>query len=358
METPKFIKVKPKDDTSNNGEIKNYESKDESLTFGHLFFTWVDSFTMHAIPNIFRTKHSFIKLMWILCFLTSSGLCAFTVYQNINNYFQFNVVTTTRLHREIPMIFPTITICNYNAFVTKYSYAYVKQTLSMFNITDLTNSTMLSVLISSVYNTTKNYYAARLILLEIAKSQKIDEQTKKLFGYSFDKFFISCFYGSLECNKDDFVSIYDTYHGNCFRFNSGKYENGTSAKLKTTSKVGKYDGLALELFVGDGEDPASLAMGAGAHIFVHNNTLTPISHEGIDLNTGTTTNIVVSKVYRSKMPYPYSGCQAGLDDPNGYDSILFKKIKESNNSYRQSDCIVFLIFFMIYPKSLQLHSRG
>ena len=79
-------------------------------------------------------------------------------------------------------------------------------------------------------------------------------------------------------------------------------------------------------------------MSVGAHIFVHNDSLTPSAFEGIDLDVGHITNIAVHKSYISKLPKPYSDCTQNLDDINSFDSDLFRFIIKQNNTYRQTDC--------------------
>ena len=79
-------------------------------------------------------------------------------------------------------------------------------------------------------------------------------------------------------------------------------------------------------------------MSVGAHIFIHNDSLTPSPFEGIDLDVGHITNIAVQKSYISKLPKPYSDCTENLDDINSFDSDLFRFIIQLNNTYRRSDC--------------------
>ena len=79
-------------------------------------------------------------------------------------------------------------------------------------------------------------------------------------------------------------------------------------------------------------------MSVGAHIFIHNDSLTPSTFEGIDLDLGHITNIAVYKTYNTKLPKPYSDCTDNLDNINAFDSDLFRFIIKQNNTYRRTDC--------------------
>ena len=67
--------------------------------------------TSHGIPNIVRSQSYFLKIMWLLCFLVSSGGCAYLVYRSISNYLEFEVVTKINVLSEVPSPFPSISIC-------------------------------------------------------------------------------------------------------------------------------------------------------------------------------------------------------------------------------------------------------
>ena len=313
-----------------------------------IFLKWVDTFTLHGIPNVFRTNHLILKILWILAFLTSSSFCAYVVYESIANFMQFNVVTNIRINSENPITLPTISVCNLNGFVTEEGYKMVDDFVKMnfgIDLNDILSKEPNYTVLDPRYPLTQRIYEYTFVLSHVAKNSSI-EQMKK-FGFSFEKLLISCYFGLNPCDATDFTYYYDMLHGNCFRFNSGKFINGSATELKKITKTGKYNGLMLELFVGDDNDSRSLAMTSGAHIFIHNDTITPNEFEGISLSVGTSTNIAIYKTYIDKMKSPYSECTVDLDDNNSYDSELFRFIIQSNNTYRRSDC-----FNLCYQRKL------
>ena len=321
--------------TSDNGD-----AEEKLQTTKDIFLKWSETLTIHSIPNIFRTKHITIKLIWIGAFLISSGLCSFLVYSSINNYLGFNVVTTIKVVRETPIIFPSITICNANPFVTESSFKTVYSiTKSNFGVDlyDVLNPNIPLNFLKSNYTLferfiTLNYMIKQIVTMPSLKEKQIE------FGFPFSKFIVACFFALEPCNENDFIQYYDMMFGTCYRFNSGKFKNGSSTNLRSTTRAGTLNSLVLELFVGDASDPRSMSMSSGAQIFIHNDSLTPNLFEGLSLNVGTLTNIAVHKTYSSKLPSPYSECTDNLNDMNSYDSEYYRMTMSTNNSYRQSDC--------------------
>jgi hypothetical protein len=314
-----------------------------------IFLKWSDTLTMHGFPNIFRTKHAFIKIFWVLLFIISASTCAFNVYFIIGNYLKYDVVTTIKLTREGSMTFPTISICNSNLFVTEDSFQIAYNlSKSMFDI-DLydimgENRTKLNFF-NSEYKLFENYLMLNNLLKQIMTNPKFKSQNTT-FGFHFKKFVISCFYSLQPCYENDFVPYFDESLGVCYRFNSGKFKNGTRTNLKTSNKPDFSNGLMLQLFVGDGSDPRSLSLTTGAKISIHNDSLTPSIFEGFYLNVGTMSNVAVHKTFLSKIPYPYSDCTDNLIDIDSYESEYYRITMSTNNSYRQSDC--FDICYQIY----------
>lgn len=77
---------------------------------------------IHGLAKIVRSNNSIpIKITWVLCILSSIVVCFVLVALNVIDYFKFEVITKIQILQEIPAVFPTVTLCNYNAFTTSYS---------------------------------------------------------------------------------------------------------------------------------------------------------------------------------------------------------------------------------------------
>jgi hypothetical protein len=67
------------------------------------------SSTSHGIPNIIKTDRKCLKIMWLILFLLSSSVGIYLVIQSFINYFNYEVVTSIKVFKEIPTEFPAIT---------------------------------------------------------------------------------------------------------------------------------------------------------------------------------------------------------------------------------------------------------
>jgi hypothetical protein len=71
------------------------------------------STTMHGPPSVISAKHLIIKIMWIFFMLASAVTCSYLVIKNIQDFFQYEVVTVTSSKLEIPTLFPVIVFSVY-----------------------------------------------------------------------------------------------------------------------------------------------------------------------------------------------------------------------------------------------------
>ena len=93
--------------------------------------------TTHAISNIARNSNSVVKLIWAVFFATSLGFCSLFVSDKIIAYFKYDVVTEIRILNDFPAIFPTVSICNNNAFLTDYALKFLKEIGAQNNLSDI-----------------------------------------------------------------------------------------------------------------------------------------------------------------------------------------------------------------------------
>ena len=92
--------------------------------------------TSHGFPNMFRTKHCPVRVMWLIFFLVSTGFCIFMVYRSVNDYLSYDIVNKIRDFSEVPMVYPVITFCNVNPFINEEKVSIIKQYLpKTFNVT-------------------------------------------------------------------------------------------------------------------------------------------------------------------------------------------------------------------------------
>lgn len=284
--------------------------------------------TIHAIPNIIRTNRILIKLMWSICLLVSIGYCFFLVFQSISNYFEYEVVTKISVVHEIPTLFPAVSICNSNSFLTNYSFEYAKKILEKNKIPFNLDHPHINFL-----STSQKLFFAKYFIGVNSLNEILPNEHRLKMGLNQSNLFISCMFNSMQCRPDDFEWYFDPLLGNCFRFNSGKY-----SPIKTLTRPGYLNGLQFELYLGEPESDFSYAFQSGAIIFVHNQSITPHFSEGMNLPVGMASNIAISREFIYKYEQPYSECVRDILD-RSFNSELYKKIIESaNKSYRRKDC--------------------
>ena len=272
--------------------------------------------TAHGLPNIVNAKYIPLKLIWMFCCVLSISLCGYLTTRNVLDFLNYEVVTKITVNQEIPIIFPTITICNRNPFNTEYAMSFIN---------DLENSTD-----RSFWNDYYWFYSRANVF------NKSDEEKKK-FGLKLDETIIVCSFNSLPCNlSNDFVWVYYSHYGNCYRFNSGKNEKGDSIDLKKLDRVGNDIGLNLILYVGEPEHVV-MDISTGIQIFIHNASENPGNFEGFKVATATETNFAIRRTFTTNLEYPYTSCRRDLIG-SVKDPSLVNYILNSGYKYRFYDC--------------------
>ena len=192
-------------------------------------------------------------------------LTLYYLVENVNNYMQFQTKTSTSKVFELPMTFPTITICNVN-FLNEYrasNYISSKMNsascfqnldgnlfLSCFNLASNTNFTT----ISGAYD-----YFDMVLKRIMAADTQLSSTDRMNYGYLLNEMLISCHYDGANCYESNFtynwsneygISVISDFNlsfyfiiltiGNCYTFNN------QTDPLKTNA-IGEKYGLHLEM---------------------------------------------------------------------------------------------------------------
>jgi hypothetical protein len=303
------------------------EQTDSKITIKRIFWEWAETSTSHGFPHIFRTKFIAIKIMWLIFLFISTCLCGYMVMKSILDYLSFDVITKIRVQNEVPMEFPTITICNLNPFYKNQTLTYMQQVLG-YNFSDF------GELNETDFNK-GNYFLSNFL-----NEPSFSDQKRKEVGPSIDLMLISCLFMSNTCSKDDFEWYFMLDYGNCFRFNSGINSSGDQVPIKKVYSPGVWTSFNLQLYVDDSSLLTNFWQNNGIKVFVHNKSVYPSSYlDSIDLIPGTSTNVLIKKYYTNKLPYPYSDCEV----TESYSSDLYNKIIAKNLSYTQKDCVFYCL---------------
>ena len=111
---------------------------------------------IHGFAKLFRKNNTtLIRTIWGVCILTSIVLCFILVVSNVIDYFKFEVITKVQILPEIPATFPTVTLCNYNAFTNNYSREFNDKITANFNNTSYYGNFVLPKLVAKNLNDTE-----------------------------------------------------------------------------------------------------------------------------------------------------------------------------------------------------------
>ena len=285
--------------------------------------------TFHCYPKIFQYKNASIRLMWALLFVVFACLTFWLVIRCIDDYLEYGVNTSIRVHNELATSFPTVTICNGNSLSTKAAYDLIHK--FSYEIKNLTSNYKLNTM-NSALDLTEKFKTTGMV-----KSFYLNESEKKLLGFTSD-IFQTCYFDGVECTPDeDFNWFFSYARGNCFQFNSGVNMSGHRIPLKKTILEGREYGLKLLIGPLSNANKYSTFYARGLKVFIHNSSFLSSTAEEIFLEPGKNTDISLKKILQHKEPAPYSECH----ELTNFKSDIYDFMK--GFEYRQKDCVQLCI---------------
>jgi hypothetical protein len=304
-----------------NTKVKNFGAK-----LNNIFLEWSQSVTYHCFPKIFKEKTRFcMRFIWALIFLIFSSLTCYILVNNIISYYKYSVVSTIQIVNEDSSVFPAVTICNSNPFVTKNAENLTKY---------LAKESLGFELEKTTFDEFNKIFIPKLgfYMNTYVNNPEYSDANRKRLGVDFATIINSCYFDSNPCNlAADFQWFFHSSYGNCIQFNSN------SLDLKTSITPGKTYGLQLRIGPLKSENKYPITFSTGLKVLINNQSFTPnVDDNFISVEPGKETDIAVDRTFTSNIPKPYSGC---TDLTQGYNSELYNFIINSNKSYRQIDCI-------------------
>ena len=287
-----------------------------------------------GIPNLMRSKLTGIRLMWAVCLLVGVALTIYLIVQNVIAYFEYQVITESRINIKAPISFPKVTVCNLDPFTTNESISFLAELIkSDYNYsTSLNNTQSISDLdLVNYYILNKPDFQSKALYAAYKSGKRF------LFGYSYSSFVKRCKFESFlfEATDIDLELTYDTEYGNCYTFNSNK-----TKPILTSKKAGKLYGLQLELVVGKPDYYESFASSSGVRVFIYNHDTLYSDSNGIDVAVSTETNIALTKTNSKKLKFPFSECHIdAYTDQASLNSRYYDMFVANNLSYMFSNCL-------------------
>jgi hypothetical protein len=315
--------------------------------------------TTHGIDHIFKRENPVIKIFWGVCTLGSTAVCAYMIALSIMGYLEYDTVTKAEQVYILSTDYPAVSFSNLNPFMTTNGTQFAQQLLIDNQMVDpLSPSSSFNNLFSNMLV----YY--RYFVTTNALGPNYTNQFRQSLGLSINDMLLNCKYNMGPCSADDFVTYFDIFYGNCFTFNSGmklfyyystisyylmnnlllgRYQNGSAAPIRSSTKPGYLNGLMLELYLDEPDDPFSLSSASGIHLVVHNQTTFPDFTSGISVGTGSQTNVQIERIFSSHLEQPYSECS---NDISKFPSKMVEALEDSGYTYTQANC--FLMCFERY----------
>ena len=245
----------------------------------------VETLTTHGLPNLSRTKYTFIKFIWLLLTISSAGVSVYFIVETLAEYSEYNVTTEVRLiNAEESLEFPTISICNKNRFSTNYSKDLVNDLIKSeynqsFEEFFYSNNTKqkLDYLVEF-----QDYHASKLF-------QNIGINEREKYTLSMKDALLYCQFDQKDCTYSDFEWFFNSKYGNCYKFNS----NG----LKMISKENYENGLIIELHLKNPEELDVLDFQHDLFVSIDSKNLDTYSdfENLIEISTGFQTSIKIQK---------------------------------------------------------------
>jgi len=231
--------------------------------------------TAYGVPKIFRSKILFFKLLWLTFFILGSVASVYYIWEAVDNYFKYEVITKIESVYEQPMKFPTISFCSYeaNAFDKKLLKSIVKK--CWFNLDS-----------------------------------------------------------SCDSNLDNYFERFKSFRGDCFRFNSGKNMSGHSISVLNSTIGGKDDSFYLEF-----KENLSLQLWVHqTSLPPRFNNFSNHLGNMVYVSPNSRTQLIVNKIVEKKLGLPYNPCfnDASLFPLN---KTIIDYFYSLNITYKQTNCL-------------------
>jgi hypothetical protein len=200
--------------------------------------------TIHSFPKLIKTKYNLMRGIWIITTILSIGFCSWLIFQSINDYLNYEVVTKIRVFNEKESEFPMVTLCNADPFT---SYKMRELVKSFHNLTDDNLNQM-------------DFYKSSQVLEYLITNLTFEQQAEFYSDVT-----INCFFDLAPCNKSEMFAFVDPIYGICTKFNSGFDSTGRPIPIKKSAAAGFYNGFVYQYIVGNqyNKKPSSLILAKG-----------------------------------------------------------------------------------------------
>ncbi|XP_029448555.1 acid-sensing ion channel 1C-like [Rhinatrema bivittatum] len=295
--------------TQERGRMKAPQEEEESSKAPNLII-FASNSSLHGISHIFLPGGVTIRrAVWACAFLMSLGFFLYQVVDRVIFYMEYHHVTALDEMESNRMIFPAITICNYNIFrkskITKNDLYWMGDLLGVEKedypsyLQAIGQPADFNFVPTKTFNVTDFYWRT---------------------GHSMDDMVLDCQYRGRDCGAENFTTIFTRY-GKCYTFNSGK----EGYEILTTLKGGTGNGLELMLDIQQDEylpvwgETDETSFEAGIKVQIHSQDEPPyIDQLGFGVAPGFQTFMSCQQQQLMYLPPPWGDCKS-----TDFDSEFF-----------------------------------
>lgn len=240
------------DENKNAAEVNRFHrtAQDEEKKGDHMPETlqsFLNATSLHGARFLYA-DNLLRRILWGLAILASFSVCCYQSYLSMKEFYQRPFITkiTSKSPERNEMIFPAVTLCNFNIANMKKIRYTLSRNYGLKEEEVAKKADQISRILLLSKDTMKDDLdGIHDLLLRDA------EAVLKEHGHQIDEMllpnvpptFISCSFDGLQCGATNFTSFISSFYGQCFTFNSGR--NG--GPLLKARMAGKNSGLKLRL---------------------------------------------------------------------------------------------------------------
>ena len=264
--------------------------------------SFMEATTLHGAQflvngNVFR------RLFWTLALISCFGYCVYQVYQAVEAFYgrPFNTrITTKGVNKEENIIFPAVTLCNFNSFnQRRYRNLMKKHNLSS-DVVERNLNIFEEMLAGSknVFNNKSKQENPNLFERQFGEVP-VEDHYLALFSHRIEEMllpsalFESCDINGMPCSSKNFTSFINSAFGQCYTLNSGH----DAVPVINATMAGHLNGLKLLLNVErDSYLDNPLEPFVGLTVLVHDQHTFPVMEQfGFAVQPGVRTLCAIKK---------------------------------------------------------------
>lgn len=272
-------------------QIKRFK-KNESKS-KRILTVFLNNSSVYAFNRIGNSSKTSRKVFWGIVFIVSTVGCIFETEQYLSPYYKYPVYVSLESINSAEVEFPSVTICNLNAFRKIYQPCLKNKSIDGCSADNVQRSSKKSPPKERKwlcdYPESNNFYTDSGDWIKA-----VNYKTRIKYGHQFENFIVHCNFGGGSCSEFKVTNTPD--YGNCYSFNP----NGDIS----IQSAGPNSGLELELDIE--LDEYAVSHYEGARVQVHDPFVPPdINLNSVTVSPGFEHYIAISKSVISRLPAPY-----------------------------------------------------